>query len=83
MINLVEQEVVRLSQDEGLNDSEIAQELGCCRATINRIRKKKDIPRANLANRKDKSYICGRCGKEVFIRRKEYKKIYCPECKES
>jgi hypothetical protein len=79
-INYVVKEIERLSQEEGLNDQEISEVLGCSRATINRVRNEHGIPRANLANKKDKMYRCGKCGKEVYIRRKERRRLLCPEC---
>lgn len=79
-IDLVVSEVTRLSQEEGLNDREIAHELGCSRATVNRIRISCSIPTANLSNRLDKTYICSKCGKVVTIRRKERRKLLCQDC---
>jgi hypothetical protein len=74
-------EIKRLSQDEGLRDDEIADIIGCSRATVNRERCKHNIPTANLDNRKDKKYVCRGCGKEHLIRRKERKPGLCTECK--
>ena len=62
-LELVVKEVERLSQEEGLNDREIAIKLGCSRATVNRIRVGYEIPTANLSNIRDKKYICSKCGK--------------------
>lgn len=76
------EQIKQLSQDEGLSDKEIADVLGCSRATVNRARQHTGIPTANLNNRKDKKYVCHFCKKEVVIRRKERKKKYCPECRE-
>lgn len=73
-------DVKRLSQDEGLFDKEIADKLHCTRVTVTRIRQKNDIPSANLSNRKDKRYVCMKCGTTVYIRRSEKKQIYCPKC---
>ena len=73
-------EIRRLSQEEGLKDGEIAKILGYHRATINEIRKDAGIPTANLDNRRDKSYICAKCGKQVMIRRWEPKKALCEDC---
>ena len=75
-------EVRRLSQDEGKTDKEIADILGCSRATVNRARQAHNIPTANLENRKDKQYTCTFCGKVVTIARKERKKRYCDDCRE-
>jgi rubrerythrin len=74
-------EIKHLSQDEGLMDDEIAELIGCSRATVNRERNKFEIPTANLANRKDKVYVCRQCGKEYLIRRKERKPRVCNNCK--
>lgn len=82
-LELVVKEVERLSQEEGLNDREISIKLGCSRATVNRIRVGYEIPTANLSNRRDKKYICSKCGKEVFIRRRDRRKLYCTECSEA
>jgi transcriptional regulator with XRE-family HTH domain len=76
------QEIRRLSQEEGLNDQEIAAILGCSRATVNRTRQANNIPTANLENRKDKEYTCTFCNKVVVIARKERKKRYCDDCRE-
>lgn len=81
MIEFVAKEIQRLSQDEGLNDGEIADLLKVSRATVNRARQAYEIPRANLDNRKDKEYVCSRCGATVTIARKERKKKYCEACK--
>jgi DNA-directed RNA polymerase subunit RPC12/RpoP len=80
MVNYVINEIKRLGQDEGLNDMEIAKILGCSRATINRTRREYDIPKANLKNKRDKSYVCVDCKKTVYIRRCERRKLLCPEC---
>lgn len=76
------EEVRRLSQEEGLNDQEIADIIGCSRATVNRARRANNIPTANLSNRKDKYYTCTFCGTDVVIPRKERKKRYCDDCRE-
>lgn len=81
MIDFVAEEIRRLSQEEGLHDHEIAERLGISRVTVNRARKAYGIPRANLANRKDKTYECRRCGREITIARKERRQKYCDECK--
>lgn len=80
MYELIVKEIVRLSQDEGLHDNEIAEKIGCSRATIARYKKKHKIPKVNLMNRKDKKFFCCRCGKEVIIRRFEKMRLYCDEC---
>ena len=76
------EKIIYYSQEEGLKDHEIAEILGCSRATVNRTRQAHGIPTANLRNRKDKKCICEKCGAEYFIRRKERRKKYCPECLE-
>lgn len=76
------EEVRRLSQEEGLNDGEIAEKIGCSKSTIGRVRADNNIPKCNLKNKKDKSYICSSCSKQVFIARREKVKLYCKECKE-
>lgn len=79
-IKLVVKEIEKLSQDEGLTDQEIADKLGCSRATVNRTRIKYNIPTANFENRADKEYTCLTCGKKVYIKRCEVMKLQCPEC---
>lgn len=74
------EEIERLGQDEGLNDREISEILGCSSITVSRIRYKHNIPTANLRNKKDKKYVCAKCGKVVFIRRHERRKAFCDEC---
>jgi transposase-like protein len=71
------------AQEEGLRDGEIAEILGCSRATVNRTRKLHDIPTANLRNRKDKECKCDECGKEYMIRRKERRRRQCKDCLET
>jgi hypothetical protein len=75
-------EVKRLSQEEGLFDSEIAELFGCHRTTITRCRERNSIPRPNLLNRKDKQQTCRRCKTVTYIRRHERRSAYCPDCKE-
>ena len=76
-------EIRRLSQQEGMNDSEIADYLGCSRATVNRTRKQHNIPKANLINRQDKRFRCGGCGKETLIRRGAPRRLYCKDCEDA
>lgn len=64
-------EIIRLSQEEGLYDHEIALLLGIHRTTVIRTRKKLDVPRAFLGNRKDKIAHCCKCGATFMIRRKQ------------
>lgn len=80
--DFVIKEITRLSQEEGLNDREIADLLGCSRATVNRVRVSTEIPKANLENKKDKTYVCAKCGETVSIRRKERRKLHCDKCAE-
>ena len=80
MFNYVVETIRSLSQEEGLWDSEIAERLGCCRATVNRARIDHGIPKAITENRKDKSYVCSGCGETVLIRRRESRKAYCDDC---
>jgi len=79
-ISFIVKEIERLSSEEGLNDNEIADIIGCSRATVNRTRLEHDIPRANLQNKKDKVYECNTCLKSITIRRKERRKTTCPDC---
>lgn len=74
-------EVRRLSQDEGYNDREISEILGCERATITRLRQRNGIPKCNRLNRRDKSYTCVKCGTVVYIRRKERRSAFCKDCR--
>lgn len=80
MLPILVKEVRRLSQEEGLNDTEIAKLIGCSRATVVRARKQNNIPSCNVMNKKDKTYICGICGKTVTIRRCERRQYACSEC---
>ena len=79
--DFVIKEITRLSQEEGLNDREIADLLGCSRATVNRVRVKTEIPKANLVNKKDKTFVCSGCGATVSIRRKERRTLLCEACR--
>lgn len=78
--NLIVEQIIKLSQEEGLNDSEIGEQLGYARGSIQRIRRTYDIPIANKENRKDKSCKCMKCEKQFFIRRCESNKIFCSDC---
>ena len=78
--NLIIEQIRRLSQEEGLNDFEIGEQLGYARGSIQRIRRTYNIPIANKENRKDKSCKCMKCDKTFYIRRYESDKIFCPEC---
>lgn len=80
MVDLVRKEILRLSQEEGLFDPQIASVLGLSRVTVFRVRKECNIPKANVMMKKDKKYVCGECGKTVIIRRCEDKKIVCDDC---
>lgn len=74
-------EIRRLSQDEGLNDREIGEALGGIpRVTITRIRSRNDIPRCCKDNRRDKTYVCLNCKKTIYIRRKDRRQGFCPDC---
>lgn len=72
--------IVKLSQEEGMNDRQISEKLGCSRVTITRIRKRNNIPRFNKRNAKDKKYVCLNCGQTVYIRRKQHIQAFCPKC---
>lgn len=78
--DFVVKEIERLSQEEGMNDREIGAILGCSRATVNRVRVRHNLDKANLSNKLDKTYVCGSCKKEIVIRRKERRKFLCPDC---
>lgn len=79
---IVIETIRRLSQQEGMNDAEIADYLDCSRATVNRARNEHSISKADLSNKRDKRYRCQHCGKEVVIRRKERRRLYCQDCEE-
>ena len=78
--NLIVEQITKLSQEEGLNDSEIGEQLGYARGSIQRIRRTYNIPTANKENRKDKTCKCMKCNNFFLIRRCESDKIFCPEC---
>lgn len=80
MLPILVKEVRRLSQEEGLTDTEIAKMIGCSRSTVIRARKQYQIPSCNVMNKKDKTYACGICGKTVTIRRCERRQYACPKC---
>lgn len=75
-------DVRTLSQQEGLFDYEIAEKLQCSRVTVTRIRKRHDIPRPDLAQRKDKEQVCKKCGTVSYIRRCEHVRKYCSTCQQ-
>ena len=72
--------IAKLGREDGLTDEEISKEIGCSRATINRNRIRYNIPKADVRNRKDKGFVCLKCHKKVFIRRKEVLRLYCEKC---
>lgn len=74
------QKVRHYSQEEGLKDHEIAELLGCSRATVNRTRQAEGVPTVNLRNRLDKRCVCQGCRSEYLIRRKERRQKLCPDC---
>lgn len=80
---IIVNEIRRLSQEEGLKDSEIADIIKYNRVSIQRIRAEHGIPTYNIEKRKDKKVICPQCCKEYFIRRNEKPGICCPDCMES
>lgn len=73
-------EIRRLATEEGLNDGEIADIIGCHRVSVNRIRTKNGIPKADYSMRKDKKTVCPQCLNTYFIRRNEKPGVACPEC---
>ena len=75
-------EIRRLSQEEGLKDSEIADIIKYNRVSVQRIRNENGIPTFNKEVRKDKRAVCPQCGDEYFIRRNEKPGICCPNCVE-
>lgn len=77
---IIVNEIRRLSQQEGLKDSEIADIIKYNRVSVQRIRQENGIPVYNKAVRKDKKVICPQCCGEYFIRRNEKPGICCPEC---
>ena len=77
---IIVNEIRRLSQEEGLKDSEIADIIKYNRVSIQRIRQDNGIPTYNKDVRKDKKVICPQCGEDYFIRRNEKPKICCFRC---
>lgn len=77
---IIVNEIRRLSQEEGLKDSEIADIIKYNRVSIQRIRQENGIPTYNKMKRKDKKVICPQCCGEYFIRRDEKPGICCPTC---
>ena len=73
-------EIRRLSQEEGLKDSEIADIIKYNRVSVQRIRNENNIPTYNKERRQDKDVVCPQCFKHYFIRRCEKPSICCPEC---
>lgn len=72
--------IKELSQEFGMTDTQIAEMIGCSRATVNRVRNKNNIPIRNVNNKMDKKYVCNECGSEVLIRRNEQKRFMCGDC---
>ena len=81
--SLIVEQITKLSQYEGLNDSEIGELLGYARGSIQRIRKTYNIPVANKENRKDKPCKCMKCDIQFLIRRNEPDKLFCPACEKT
>lgn len=79
---IIVNEIRRLSQEEGLKDSEIADIIKYNRVSVQRIRNENGIPTYNKDVRKDKRVVCPQCCGEYFIRRNEKPGICCPKCEE-
>ena len=79
---IIVNEIRRLSQEEGLKDSEIADIIKYNRVSIQRIRQDNGIPTYNKDVRKDKKVVCPQCGEDYFIRRYEKPKVCCYKCEE-
>jgi hypothetical protein len=75
--------VVEDLNSKGCKDREIGEVIGIPSWTVYSIRKKLGIPKADFRERMDKTYICKSCGYIVLIKRKERRRKYCPECRES
>ena len=75
-------EIRRLSQEEGLRDSEIAKIIKYNRVSVQRIRQENNIPTYNISRRKDKDVVCPQCCNHYFVRRSEKAGICCPECEQ-
>ena len=73
-------EIIRLSQEEVLNDRQISEIVGCTRVTVTRIRNRNSIPTCEKCNRKDKSFKCLNCGETIYIRRRDRRKAFCQKC---
>lgn len=80
---IIVNEIRRLSQEEGLRDSEIAEIIKYNRVSIQRIRQDYGIPTYNIENRKDKDCVCPQCGNHYLIRRCEKPGICCPDCEKA
>jgi hypothetical protein len=77
---IIVNEIRRLSQEEGLRDTEIAEIIQYNRVSVQKIRKAYNIPTYNKDMRKDKAVICPECKSMYYIRRNEEPKICCPAC---
>ena len=83
-MTMTEQDINRiryLSQELGLFDDEIAEQMDVHRVTVNRVRIKHNIPRPNLSNRVDKKQVCKRCGQVDLIPRHVRRRNLCVLCK--
>lgn len=79
MIGMGVTEIIRLSQEEGYNDREIANMFGVHRTTITRTRQAHDIPKCNVMMKKDKVAYCKKCHQRFIIRRGQIRHL-CYEC---
>lgn len=77
---VIVEEIRRLSQEEGLKDTEIADIIQYNRVSVQRIRKFYGIPTYNKEMRKDRPVTCPMCRRVYNIRRNEKPGICCPEC---
>jgi hypothetical protein len=75
-------EIRRLSQEEGLKDSEIANIIQYNSVSVQKIREAYDIPTYKKDMRKDRIEICPVCKCQYYIRRNETPGICCPACAE-
>lgn len=79
---VIVEKIRSLSQDFGMTDQAIADEIGYHRVSVQRIRKQYGIGRKNLSNKVDKEVTCPVCGGTYVIKRSGIPMICCPKCQE-
>lgn len=69
--------------NQGYNDRQIAEIMGCNRVSVTRVRGTIGLSRVTKYDKRDKVYVCVSCNKEITIKRSEPAQIMCSDCREN